>query len=635
MIVAHRNLKWLRTTLLLFGAAVILLAVALIVGAHELRGPLLRVIAARTQREIRVDGRFDLQLLSLHPTLTAEQVSIGNPPWMPAGVTATIGRLVLVWDWKPSWLPLGIRRLELQRAVLNLQRNSAAHANWHMSAAGPGKGPPLMHGLSIPNAQVELHDERRHLQFSGTVSAGAASAGAEAPRLRLGGSGQLNGRSMSFTIDGDALASARADQPYQFTLQERSGTASLEGRGSLTHPFDFRDLHGTFRATGVDLSDIYFLVGLRLPATGPFRLSGRLDRQGKRFAYSQLSVTSGQSDLSGTLTFDGTGSRPRLDGELSSDALRVEDLGARAAGHPPEDTASLRVPDTPLRLAVVKRTDMTVSYRAGLLRLGPEALRSVNAVVATERGILSIEGFKASIGQGSLSGSARLDATRELPSGELNLNAADVPLELMKGTRGDAPALEGSLNGRVQLRGAGASLHDLARSANGVVTVVVPHGTVRASIAEAASLSIVGTLGAVLRTHEQTPLRCAVVSFNAHDGVLTADTLVIDTSKVLITGSGAVRMDSEMLDLTLRGQPKNNRLAMPSVVAIRGTLRHPEMQRLARDMLAATLNTALAPVSALLSFVDPKLPQNADCAALIADAKGASAASEPAAPREH
>lgn len=402
MAVARRNLKWLRNTLLLFGAVVILLAGALIIGAGAVRAPLLRVIAARTQREIRVDGRFDLHLLSRYPTLTAEQVSIGNPPWMPAGVTATIGRLVLVWYWKPSWLPLGIRRLELQRAMLNLQRDAEARANWHMSAAGPGKGPPLMRSLSMPNAQVELHDERRHLQFSGTVSVGAASDGTEAPRLRLGGSGQLNGRSMSFAIDGDALAQARADQPYHFSLQEHSGDASLAGRGSVTHPFDFRDLQGTFEAAGPDLKEMYFLVGLRLPDTGPFRLSGRLERQGKRFAYSQLSVTSGGSDMGGTLTFDGSGSRPRLDGELSSEALRIEDLGARAAGHAPENTASLRVPETPLRLAVLRRTDMRVSYRARLLALGPEALRSVTAVFASDRGVVSIAGFSASIAQGSL-----------------------------------------------------------------------------------------------------------------------------------------------------------------------------------------------------------------------------------------
>jgi uncharacterized protein involved in outer membrane biogenesis len=497
------------------------------------------------------------------------------------------------------------------------------------------KGPPLMRSLSVPEAQVQLHDERRHLQFSGRVSVGAASDGTGPARLRLEGSGQLNGRAMSIAIDGDALTHTRADQPYRFSLQEHSGADALLARGSLTHPFDFRDLQGTFEAAGPDLKEMYFLVGLRLPDTGPFRLSGHLDRQGKRFTYRELSVTSGQSDMSGTLTLDSSGSRPRLEGELSSDALRQEDLGARAAGHAPAHSASLRMPETPLPLAALRRIDASVNYRARLLRLGPEALRFVNAVIATDRGMLSIEGFRASIAQGSLSGNARLDVTRELPRAGLNLDAADVPLELMKGKRDGAPAIQGALNGRVQLSAVGDSWHDLARSVNGSISVVVPRGVVRASIAEAASRSIVGTLGALLRSHEQTPLRCGVVSLDAHEGVLSARTLVIDTSKVLITGSGSVRMDSERLDLTLRGQPKHNRLARPSVVAIRGTLQHPEMQGVGHDVLAATLNTALTPVAALLSLIDPRLPQNADCAALIADAQGSSAASQRAAPRGH
>jgi len=118
--VAPRYLPWLRTILLLFGAGLILLTAAAIFGARELKGPLLRVIAARTQREIRVDGRFDLQLLSLHPTLSAEQVSIGNPPWMPAGVTRTRGAAVRECghrDRSRHTLDRGIQGLTSQRAA--------------------------------------------------------------------------------------------------------------------------------------------------------------------------------------------------------------------------------------------------------------------------------------------------------------------------------------------------------------------------------------------------------------------------------------------------------------------------------------------------------------------------------------
>ena len=51
----------------------------------------------------------------------------------------------------------------------------------------------------------------------------------------------------------------------------------------------------------------------------------------------------------------------------------------------------------------------------------------------------------------------------------------------------------------------------------------------------------------------ETPVRCGVAGFQAHDGVLAAQTLVLDTEQVLIVGEGKIRMDSEAIDLALRG----------------------------------------------------------------------------------
>lgn len=620
----RRRSRWLRRTLLVLGVVVVLCATALVAGEHHLEGPLTRFISAHASRKIQVDGAFEAHLLSLHPTITANQVSIGNPPWMPAGVAANVGRLSLILEWRPAVLPLAIRRLQIEHATLHLRRDSSGRSNWSMHEAGPGKGPPLIRSLSMLNARVELDDDRRHVQFSGIVSAGDASGGAEMPPLRIEGAGQLNGRTASFAIDGDPLSQVRRDRPYHFHLEERSGATQLVGSGSITQPFDFRVLQGTFAASGPDMKDLYFLVGLGLPDTGPYRLSGRLARQGKRFVYSELTATSGKSDMSGTLSVDSSSGRARIDGELNSESLRLADIGARAARLVPQPSqlSALRVPDTPFHLNGMRRADAAIRFRARALALGSEQLRSVSAGVAINRGVLAITGFSASLAQATLSGSARLDASRQLPRGELKLSVAGLPLEHFKGRSGDPP-FTGVLSGRVQLSGEGKSFHALAATADGTMTAVVPHGSVRASIADVASLDLIGALGAQLKSQAETDLRCAVASFDVHDGVVTAHTFVIDTEKVLITGTGDAHMDSEKLDFTLRGRPKNVRLALRSAVAIRGTLRHPEMRLGGHDVLAATLKVVLKPVAAVLQSVDPALPRDADCAGLIAQAKSA------------
>ena len=90
-------------------------------------------------------------------------------------------------------------------------------------------------------------------------------------------------------------------------------------------------MQGSFTAAGPDLKDLYYLIGVGLPHTGPFRASGKLARQDMRFDYSELALSSGASDLRGTLSVEGSRSRIRIEGELTAE-FAARDLGARAAG---------------------------------------------------------------------------------------------------------------------------------------------------------------------------------------------------------------------------------------------------------------------------------------------------------------
>jgi uncharacterized protein involved in outer membrane biogenesis len=621
--------------LLLAGALVVLAGAALLVTEHHLQGYLLRTFTAQTGRPIRVSGEFEVHLLSRHPRLTATKVAIDNPPWMPAGVTAEVGRLALSLQWQFSTHPLQIRRLELDQAKLHLVREADGRANWQASPDGPGAGPPLIRSLSMPEARVELHDERRHLQFEGTVSAGDASEEGQSPPLRIDGAGQLNGRAVAFMIRGEPLALAWSDRPYHFSLEEHSGATHLAGRGFLEQPFDFRRLQGSFTAGGPDLKDLYYVVGLRLPDSGPFRASGKLVRQDMRFAYSDLAVTSGESDLRGALTVEGSRKRIRIEGELTAELLRLADLGARAAGRaaPPEPAPALRLPDTPLRVSGLRRMEALVKVRLRALELGPETLSSVTGEVALQRGVLSIEKVKATLGDGSLAGEVRFDAARETPRGDLSLSLTGLPLDQLSSKDGSASSMDGTLSARVQLGGSGKSLHELAASANGTATAVVPHGAMRASVAQAASLDLSGALGLLLKSHKETEVRCGVASFDAHDGVLSLRTFLVDTDEALITAAGEVHMDTEALDLTLRGRPKKPQLALHGAVAVGGTLRHPQVRLVGGEVAAqagaaAALGVLLTPLAALLAFVNPGLQRDADCAALLAQADVPAAAGD-------
>jgi AsmA family protein len=605
--------------LLLAGVAVVA------IGEQHLKTPLLRVLAARTGREFRVGGNFGVHLLSRHPRIIAEQVAVQNPPWMPAGVTAEAARVSLLLEWQLAIVPLAIRHLELEGAQLHLVRDASGRANWMRYEDGPGRGPPLIRGLHIPDAGVELHDELRHLQFTGVLNAQDADTQAAAPPLLIEAHGDLNGRAATLRLTGDPLAQASRGRPYHYAVTAVSGATKLSAEGTVDQPFDFRSQHWALEASGPDLKDLHYLLGLKLPDTAPFRLATNLALQKRRLHFSDLAAHFGESEVHGTLTVGRVNGQEEIEGDLRSQRLRLADLGARAAGRAPaqEATAPARyLPDTPLQLATLLHTEARVKFSADELDVGPEVLQGLSGRVVIDHGVLKIEGVRASLAQGNLSGDARLDATGKEPSGELTVNATDVQLGELKTKAGSASPVAGLLSARLQLQGNGNSPHQLAATASGTVAAVITGGELRAALAEAASLDLTGLLGAKVDHNRDTAIRCGVAKLDASAGVLTVQTALLDTDAAVIHGSGTLQVDGETLDLKLRGQPKHPGLALHSAVNIRGDLAHPQMRLdaghlAAQGAAAVALGLVLTPVAAVLAFVNPGLAHDVDCQSLL------------------
>jgi AsmA family protein len=627
----HRRFpRWATLSLLAFaGVIAAALLVALALDAGYFRGPLIDMIAARTGRKIQVTGLWQIRLLSRHPRLTAEGVIIGNPPWTPAGTLAEIGKLSLTL--RLPWVSesLGIERLELQNATLHLVRDSAGRANWQLRDPNQsgGKGLPLIRSLSIPKARVELTDSRRHLQFEGIVSAGESADAAAASALQIDGAGQLNGRTADFRITGDPLAGVSRGRPYRFGFVEHSSGSTLTGQGALLFPFKFDAIDAAFVATGEDLKDLYFLTGVTLVNTAGYHISGSLARRGTHTLFSDLRATSGQSDIRGRVSIESTSERSRLAVDLESNFVRMSDLGVRAAGRDAETSVPLVLSDAKINPDALRRTDAAVNYHALTVKVAHLSLQGVSARIAIERGIVTVTPFHAGILEGKLDARVRLDATKDPPVADVDLRINDANIAQLAPKDSTAPPFEGLLRARLKAAGEGRSMHQVAASANGTLTAVILRGSVRTSLAELLGLDLRGLGLLASKNTDETRVRCAVASFQAHGGVFTAQNLLIDTDAVQITGDGLARLDSESLDFKFRGHPKGVRLVrLRSPVLLGGTLSRPSIRiepghLAAQAIEAVAAGVVLTPLAAILAFVDPGLTKDADCGALIATAR--------------
>lgn len=618
-----RTLAWL---LLVPVGVVLLVCAAAVVAARTSTGreAAVRLAAARTHHPIDVRGGLEWQIASGRLRIVARQVDVADPPWMPGGHLARLGSVTLTYDLSAWHLPR-LRAVELRDGVLEPRRDREGKSNWTLAPPrdppAAGGGFPALRSLVLDDVHVRLQDERRHLDFDGRVATPSRDDG----RFQLDAEGRLNGRDARFTLTGTGLATATPGKPWSFELVEESSGSRLTASGTLASPLNLATIDATFKAQGADLRDLYYLVGVRLPDTGRFTFDGRFLRDEARFEFRDLALSSGASDLSGSIVASSSGKGIELEAKLHSRVAHLRDVGKGAAGRrPPPEGPPRLFADWHIPLEGLRMRNARIDYHADELRIGPLTLRDASIPVHIEAGRLVAEPLRARTEHGEAKGRITFDARTDHPRATARLEADGIELaEMLRKPARPSPPVSGPLGASLDLEGSGDSFHELFASSHGRFRLTLPSGELRAALAEAVGLDL-RALGLKL-THQddRVELRCGVLDARVGDGKAQADRLVIDTEPVELTGSGVLSLDSEALDVTLRPKAKRPGLRLRTPLRIEGRLLQPaprlEGRSIGRQGAAATaLGVLVAPVAAAAAFIDPGRGRDADCRSLLA-----------------
>lgn len=642
--------------------AIVALAIVLFLAWFDwdmLRGPVAREASRRSGRPVSIAGHLKVHLLTWTPTATVGGLTVGNPAWVKGGGDlAQVGQLTV----SVKLLPLLIGQVELplvdlENADIRLYRNAADQANWRGDAktAKPFKLPPIQHFI-IHNGHLRMVDERRHLTLTGTVQSqenDVQVGGKRTGSFALDGTGTINRDPFSLRITGGPLIDVRRDQPYPFDGDLHAGQTHVVAHGVLPKPFDFGQVDTAINVTGPDLGDLYDLTGIAFPATRAYALKGRLVRDQKRYHFSNINGRVGDSDLDGDLTSDTTSGRPDVTADLHSRNLNYRDLGSlvgappRSARDTPQQKAEAArlaaenrfLPDASLNVEKVRVMDATLHYSADSVTAPNNfPLRRVKLTLILDHGVMKMDPVSFVMPHGELTGHIKIDARGAVPHNDVDIKVLNLRLEdLFPHAKGPA-AVDGGLEARAVLTGDGDSVHKAASNANGVVSIVVPQGRIRAAFAELMGINVTRGLGLLFTNDKSdTGLRCGVANFHAAHGQLTATTFVIDTDVVRAEGKGTIDLNTEAMDLTLNGKPKQFRLFhLAAPVSVGGHIKSPKFGLKPGNAPlqiagSVALGVVLTPAAAILPFIDPGLSKDADCVALVASAEQKGAPVKPSA----
>ena len=635
---------------LFLGLIVAIVVILSVFDWNMLRGPIARFASNATHRNVRIDGDLKVHLLTFTPRVSVSGLKVGQPAWNGTGDMAVIDKVVV----EAKLIPLLTGKIvmplfEVDHPILDLKRDATGRANWDIgdkkAPSKPFKLPPIQRFI-INQGHLNYVDLGKKLNLSGVIDSNENAGGASAHAFSLTGKGSLNNNPFGLNITGGALLNVNANAPYPFSGDVRAGDTRIQASGTIAKAFDLSSYTTSLHVSGSDLAKLYDLTGLALPNTPRYNLHARLSHSAKHYQFDNLGGVVGSSDLHGTFSVDTKSGRPFLDATLRSRSLDFNDLatllGAAPAGKAAVNAtadqkavnahlaATQRIlPDSTLQVDRLRKMDARLDFHAESIKDTVLPITEAYLKLSLDQGLLTLDPLQFNFPQGRLVSSISLNGRGAVPVTTVDARLSNVQLKnFVPGPKGEDVPIEGDLLARVKLVGRGDSVHKAAAASNGAVTVVIPHGHIRSAFAELLGVNVGKGLSLLLSQNKgASDIRCGIASFDVKDGVLHADQVVFDTDVVKVSGTGQVNLGDESLDLTLKGDTKKFRITHVFLpITIGGHLRAPTIgvqpgPAIAQGGVAVALGAVFSPLAAILPFVDPGLAKNADCSALMADAK--------------
>jgi AsmA protein len=459
-------------------------------------------------------------------------------------------------------------------------------------AAGAGS-PPVVSLLKLHAGRSDLSALLPGLLIA---SADLAIDGPDAPP-RMDLHGTLRG--MALRMAGSVGATnwlPGEDKPLPLDMAVALDAAQATAKGSIAHPGALDGLDLVVQGTLPDLEAISPLARTGLPKLRDLTFEGHLSGgPAAGLTLTDARLRSGDSDLAGdaALRF---GPKPKIDAMLASTRLDLDALFPAAAAPPPSAAPAPAAPPVPaasapletprsgvmdrnLPIAALRLGDADVTFKFAQVQVQGVNLRDVagHAVLTGDR--LTVDPLAADTPAGRIEGSLAADAAPPDPTFAITLRAPAVAIRPALAAFGLPGDVTGAAQVDADLHAAGATPRALLADVDGRVGLSISDGDIdnrllaalAGDVLRAARLPVEAIAGG--RSH----LRCLALRLNAANGSASIGALVLDSSKLLLQGSGAVALADQGLALRLRPVVRLGAgpgLAVP--VRVGGTLHAPK-----------------------------------------------------------
>ncbi|MES2942681.1 MAG: AsmA family protein [Pseudomonadota bacterium] len=662
---SSRAIRWLA------GIAAVLVMLALLVIFFPwdlLRGPINRYVSEQLGRRFEITRHLAVDP-GFTTTVRADGIEFANPEWAnePYLVKARAAEFdVRLW-------PLLFGKVELPRIALtepqiSLQLEPDGRRTWALSRnTSDASAVPKIGQLTVDKGSIRYRASAQGadvltqvsiapeaMSTAATPTSTTATTATTATFLPLSYKATGKWKNEAFTASGRTGGVLRLSQdfeaPFPIEIAASSGKTTLKAKGTVLNLAEFAGLDASFDIQGRNLEELYELLGVVLPNTPPYKLRGKLNKQGKVWSARQIQGVLGSSDLSGALSFDTSGPVGLLTGKVQSKVLDFVDLApviglpvggktaastaktaaktatAAASAAAPKNTGQRVLPTAALDLVRLKSMNADVNYSAADIRhIEQLPLDSGSVHVRLNNGVLQLEPVTLGVAGGSLAGRITIDVNTVPAAFDTRLDVRALQLNKLFPTIETTKSSLGKISGQIDLKGKGNSAAQMLGSASGQLSVLMGQGQLSNILLEYMGLDGGEVIKFLLRGDRNVQIRCAAAAFDVKQGLMNSKVIVLDTSDTVINGSGQISLANERLDLVLKPAPKDRSiLSLRSPLKIGGTFASPsagpdKLALAGRGGIAIALGL-INPLLALAATIETGPGEDTNCSSVLAAA---------------
>lgn len=437
-------------------------------------------------------------------------------------------------------------------------------------------------------------------------------------------------------IGGALLTLADAHNPYPADLRVANGATSVTLRGTVDDPLQFAGAHLNLTLAGPDMALLYPLIGIPIPQTPRYSFSGKLDYTEAKIRFTGFDGHLGTSDIGGDITVDPHQKVPFVEAALHSHLVDLADLAGFVGGEPghakTEDKADSNVlPDQRINVPKLNAVNAHIAYRGDHIENKRLPLDNIDVDATVQNGAIDVRKLNFAVGSGALASVATLKPTENNDfSTHFKLDVSRVPVtRLMKNT-GSLEG-QGTIGGHITLSATGHSVADLVAHGTGGVTIVLDQGgNLSAILPDLLGLQLGNALLSALGMPDRTPLQCFIADLPLKDGILSTQSLLLQTGDTRTTGNGTVNFRNNTLDYAITTRAIHFTVAsFPGAVHLSGPLHSPTIlpgPELVGRLAATGALAAVFPPAAIIPTIQFGVGKGSVCEQAVQQANATPAA---------